>query len=77
MIIDIDAPLSFPRPAPTPMPVRSGDYLDTLLEDLCYEVIRREGIHVHLTGEAWEREAAMLAARLRPLVIDYIAQHND
>ena len=66
-----------PTPAAAPLPARSGDYLDELLQDLCYEVIRREGIHVNLTGEAWDRESAMLAARLRPLVIDYIAHYND
>lgn len=71
--------LYFPAPAPTaaPLPQRDGDYLDVLLQDLTYEVIRREGIHVNLTGTEWDRESAMLAARLRPLVIDYIAHYND
>lgn len=57
-----------------------ASYLDTLMEEAAYEVIRREGVFSNLSGEEWGTEAKALgkefAAILRPVIDEYVANRS-
>jgi hypothetical protein len=42
--------------------------IDTILEDACYQIIKRARLHHGLTGEQWDAEAREMAQRLKPVV---------
>ncbi len=42
--------------------------VETILEDACYQIIKRARLHKALTGEQWDAEAREMAQRLKPIV---------
>ena len=42
--------------------------IDTILEDACYQIIKRARLHHGLTGEQWDSEAREMAQRLKPII---------
>lgn len=52
------------------------DYMDLLLSDVCYTILRQEGIHEKLSNDQWEAQAAVLAGELRVTIIEFISKWN-
>jgi hypothetical protein len=54
-------------------PTKKPDYIDELLIDACYEMIRREGYYKSLDNAAWDAAAVEMAERLRSHVDSSLA----
>lgn len=52
---------------------KQPDYMDQLLQDAAYEIIRREGFYKSLENGQWDAASVELASRLRPHVENYLA----
>ena len=62
--------MTIPAAATAP---KKPDYIDELLIDACYEMIRREGYYKSLDNAAWDAAAVEMAERLRPHVDSSLA----